>query len=50
MPANLKTGLPLFVIAYATAADCGTATKEAKRLAIQRLGMKPKHVKHRCSE
>jgi hypothetical protein len=47
MPGNLKPGLPLFAFGEATAADCATAAKEAKRVAIRRLRMKPKHVKHR---
>jgi hypothetical protein len=49
MPGNLKPEAALFAFASATAADCPTASREAKRLAIGRLGMKPKHVKTRCS-
>jgi hypothetical protein len=50
MPGNLKPGLPLFTFGTATSNNCPAAAKEAKRLAIEALAMKPKHVKHRCSD
>jgi hypothetical protein len=43
-------GMPTYAFGTASAAACSTASKEAKRLAIIGLGMKPKHVKVRCSE
>jgi hypothetical protein len=50
MPDNLKPGLPLFAFAAATAADCVIARKQACRDAIEKLRMKPKHVKSRCTD
>src|SRR5437870_977507 len=50
IPDNLKPGLPLFAFATATAADCAIATKRACRDATRKLGMKPKHVKSRCTD
>ena len=50
MVGNLNASLPLFAFGEATAADCVTASREAKREATRKLGMKPKHVKHRCSD
>ncbi len=50
MPGNLSTERPRYAFGEAVAADCATASKEAKRIAISKLGMKPKHVKCRCSE
>jgi hypothetical protein len=49
MPGNLKPDVPLFAFATISAADCGTAAKEGKREATRKLGMKPKHVKCRCT-
>jgi hypothetical protein len=50
MPGNLNPTRPRYAFGEAVAADCAIASKEAKRLAINKLGMKPKHVKCRCSE
>ena len=49
MPGNLKPTLPLFAFATVTASDCGMAAKQGKREAIGKPGMKPKHVKCRCT-
>ena len=50
MPGNLRLELPLFAFAAVTAADCAIAATQGKREATRRLGMKPKHVKCRCTE
>lgn len=50
MPGNLSADRPRYAFGEAVAADCATASKETKRIAINNLGMKPKHVKCRCSE
>jgi hypothetical protein len=49
MPENMTGGRPRFTIADAVAPNCAEASKIAKRLATQKLGMKPKHLKVRCS-
>jgi len=49
MAGNIRPGLPLFRFATWTASNCEEAVKEAKRLAIHRLGMKPKHVPCKCT-
>jgi hypothetical protein len=50
MPGNLKPDLPLFAFATVTATDCTIAKRQGKREATGKLGMKPKHVKCRCTE
>jgi RHS repeat-associated protein len=50
MPGNIKPGLPRFAFGTATASNCSDASKDAKRIATQALGMKPKHIGCRCSE
>src|SRR4051812_35429347 len=50
MPGNVKVGHLPYAFATATASDCAGATKTAKHDAIHTLGMKPKHVKCRCSD
>ena len=49
MPGNITSGRPLFQFGVANASNCSEATKEAKREAIHKLGMKPKHVGCRCA-
>jgi RHS repeat-associated protein len=49
MPGNITTGSPLFQFGVANAGNCNEAKKEAKREAIHKLGMKPKHVGCRCA-
>jgi RHS repeat-associated protein len=44
MPGNITPGVPRFAFGTATASNCSEASKEAKRIAIHALGMKPKHV------
>lgn len=48
IPGNLKPGMPTFAFGTATADNCAKASKEAKRMATQALGMQPKHVGCRC--
>lgn len=50
MPGNLKPDYLPYALAEATDVDCVGAARQAKREAIHTLGMKPKHVKCRCSE
>jgi hypothetical protein len=50
MPGNLKPDMPLFAFAVVTAEDCRIAARQGKREATRQLGMKPKHVKCRCTE
>ena len=50
MPGNLKRNLPLYAFGESTASDCASAKKQAQYEATHTLGMKPKHVKCRCSE
>ena len=49
MPSNLIPGRRRFAFGSANASDCVKAASFAKRAAIDLLGMKPKHVKVRCS-
>lgn len=48
MPGNISGGRPLFTLVEITAANCVIASREAKRQATEKLGMKPKHLKVRC--
>jgi hypothetical protein len=50
MPGNRRPGVLPYAFGDAIAPDCVTASREAKRVATERLGMKPKHVKARCSD
>ena len=50
MPGNVKPELPPFAFATVTASDCAIAKRDGKREATRKLGMKPKHVKCRCTE
>lgn len=50
MLGNVRLELPLFAFAAVTATDCAVAARQGKREATRRLGMKPKHVKCRCTE
>jgi len=49
MPGNIKPGAPRFAFGTATASNCAAASKAAKRLATQTLGMKPKHIGCKCA-
>lgn len=50
IPGNMPTAGPPFAMGEATAPNCPTAVKEAKRLATHRLGAQPKHIDCRTSE
>lgn len=49
MIGNIRSGRQLFAIETASASDCETAKRRAKRAATKKLGMKPKHIKCRCN-
>ena len=46
---NIQPGDQTFATATVTAANCQIAKKKAKKLATQRLGKQPKHIKCRTS-
>jgi RHS repeat-associated protein len=46
---NVKPGLPRFAFGTATASSCFQASKDAKRIATQNLGMIPKHLPCKCA-
>jgi hypothetical protein len=50
MPGNIKEGMAKFAFGTATGSSCEEASKEAKRIAIHALALKPKHVGCKCTE